>query len=54
MNLADKLKHKKHMVFSKRESAESMAKVLEKRGCIIECLDWDEDWFIIYREPMSE
>ena len=42
---------KKHMVFSSQKSAESMAKALEKRGCAIECLDWDEDWFIIYKEP---
>lgn len=45
---------KKHMVFSSRESAERMAKVLEKRGYVIECLDWDENWFIVYTEPKNE
>lgn len=49
-----KLTGKKHMVFSTKEKAESMAKVLEKRGCIIECLDWDENWFIVYSEPKNK
>ncbi|MCM1218826.1 MAG: hypothetical protein NC548_30445 [Lachnospiraceae bacterium] len=43
--------HKKHMVFSSRKKAESMAAYLEKKGCSIDCLDFDEDWFVVYSEP---
>ncbi len=42
---------KKHMVFSGRKSAENMKKILEKSGCTVECLDCDEDWFVVYAEP---
>lgn len=45
---------KKCMAFSSRPAMERMEALLEKKGFLIHCADWDGSWFIIYSEPICE
>lgn len=49
-----KTQNKKHMTFATRRSAERAEARLLRQGYTVHCLDFDDDWFIVYSEPKTD